>query len=58
MTAVNNVTSLRQRREAIVKQHAEAENRHYVEATNDAVFGETIITGTDDGEWAGIPVSW
>jgi len=33
MTAVDNVTSLRQRREAIVRQHAEAENRHDVEAT-------------------------
>jgi hypothetical protein len=57
MTAADNITSLRQRREAIVKQHAE-ENRHDVEATNDANFGETIITGTHDGEWAGIPVSW
>jgi steroid delta-isomerase-like uncharacterized protein len=101
MTAVDNITSLRQRREAIVRQHAEAENRHDVEATiatfhhpcyefngetidgaeavrellqgfmngfpdfhadigkmrhaDDAVFGETIITGTHDGEWAGIP---
>jgi len=33
MTAVDNITSLRQRREAIVRQHAEAENRHNVEAT-------------------------
>lgn len=33
MTAVDNITSLRQRREAIVKQHAEAENRHDIEAT-------------------------
>jgi predicted ester cyclase len=33
MTAVDNITSLRQRREAIVRQHAEAENRHDVEAT-------------------------
>ena len=33
MTAVDKVTSLRQRREAIVMQHAEAENRHDVEAT-------------------------
>ena len=32
MTAVDNITSLRQRREAIVKQHAEAENRHHIEA--------------------------
>lgn len=101
MTAVDNITSLRQRREAIVKQHAEAENRHDVEATiatfhqpryevngepsdgeeavrellqglvdgfpdfhidmgkmrhaDDAVFGEGLITGTHDGEWAGIP---
>jgi steroid delta-isomerase-like uncharacterized protein len=101
MTAVDNITSLRQRREAIVRQHAEAENRHDVEATiatfhrpryefngetsdgaeavrellqgfmnglpdfhadigkmrhaDDAVFGETIITGTHDGECAGIP---
>jgi steroid delta-isomerase-like uncharacterized protein len=101
MTAVDNITSLRQRREAIVKQHAEAENRHDVAATiatfhhpryeinaqpsdgeaavrellqglmhgfpdlhaeigkmrhaDDAVFGEALITGTHDGEWAGIP---
>ncbi|MFZ1179219.1 MAG: ester cyclase [Mycobacterium sp.] len=101
MTAVQNITSLRERREAIVNQHAEAENRHDVEATiatfhhpryevngqlsdgeaavrgllqglmrgfpdlhaeigklrhtDDAVFGETLITGTHDGEWAGIP---
>jgi predicted ester cyclase len=100
MTAVDNITSLRQRREAIVNQHAEAENRHDVEATiatfdhpryefngdpsdgeeavrellhgfmhcfpdfhadigklrhtDDAVIGETMITGTHDGEWAGI----
>jgi hypothetical protein len=33
MTAVDNITSLRQRREAIVRQHAEAENRRDVEAT-------------------------
>jgi steroid delta-isomerase-like uncharacterized protein len=33
MTAVDNIASLRQRREAIVRQHAEAENRHDVEAT-------------------------
>jgi steroid delta-isomerase-like uncharacterized protein len=33
MTAVDNITSLRQRREAIVNQHAEAENRHDIEAT-------------------------
>jgi len=58
MTAADNITSLRQHREAIVKQHAEAENRHDVEATNDAYFGETIISGTHDGEWAGIPLSW
>ena len=101
MTAVDNITSLRQRREAIVKQHAGAENRHDVEATiatfhhpryevngqpsdgteavrellqglmdgfpdlhadigkmrhaDDAVFSEVLITGTNDGEWAGIP---
>ena len=101
MTAVEQVTSLRQRREEIIKQHADAENRHDVEATiatfhrpryevngvpsdgeqavrellqglmsgfpdlhvdigefrhaDDAVFGETLITGTHDGEWAGIP---
>jgi steroid delta-isomerase-like uncharacterized protein len=101
MTAVDDITSLRQRREAIVHQHAEAENRHDVEATiatfhqpryevngepsdgeeavrellqgfmhalpdlhidmgklrhaDDAVFGEGLITGTHDGEWAGIP---
>ena len=33
MTAVDNITSLRQCREAIVKQHAEAENRRDIEAT-------------------------
>ena len=101
MTAVDDITSLRQRREAIVNQHADAENRHDVEATiatfhdpryevngqpsdgtkavrellqglmdgfpdfhvdigklrhaDDAVFGEGLITGTHDGEWAGIP---
>ena len=103
MTAVDNITSLRQRREAIVNQHAEAENRHDVEATivtfhhpryevngvssdgeaavrellqglmhgmsdlhaetvrlrhmDDGVLVEGIITGTHDGEWAGIPPS-
>jgi steroid delta-isomerase-like uncharacterized protein len=101
MTAIDSTTSLRQHREAIVKQHAEAENRHDVEGTiatfhrpryevngqpsdgeaavrellqglmrgfpdlhaeigtmrhaDDAVFGEALITGTHDGEWAGIP---
>jgi steroid delta-isomerase-like uncharacterized protein len=101
MTAVDNVMTLRQRREAIVTQHAEAENRRDVEATiatfhrpryevngqpsdgeaavrellqglmngfpdlhaeigtmrhaDDAVFGEALITGTHDGDWAGIP---
>jgi steroid delta-isomerase-like uncharacterized protein len=101
MTPVDNITSLRQRREAIVNQHADAENRHDVEATiatfhrlryevngqpsdgaeavrellqglmdgfpdfhidmgkmrhaDDAVFGEGLITGTHDGEFAGIP---
>lgn len=101
MTAVDTITGLRQRREAIVKRHAEAENRHDVEATiatfhrpryevngeasdgtravrellqglmhgfpdlhveigtlqhaDDAVFGEALITGTHDGEWAGLP---
>jgi steroid delta-isomerase-like uncharacterized protein len=100
MTAVDNITGLRQRREAIVRQHADAENRHDVEATiatfhqpryevngvpsdgeaavrellqglmngfpdlhadigkirhaDDAVFGESVITGTHEGEWAGI----
>ena len=33
MTAVDNITRLRERRETIVNQHAEAENRHDVEAT-------------------------
>jgi steroid delta-isomerase-like uncharacterized protein len=33
MTAVRDITNLRQRREAIVNQHAEAENRHDIEAT-------------------------
>jgi steroid delta-isomerase-like uncharacterized protein len=101
MTAVDDITSLRQRREEIVNQHAEAENRHDVEATiatfdcpryevngqpsdgaeavrellqglmdgfpdfhidmgkmrhaDDAVIIEGLITGTQDGEWAGIP---
>jgi steroid delta-isomerase-like uncharacterized protein len=103
MTAVDNNTDLRQRREAIVNQHAEAENRHDVEAViatfhqpryelngepsdgeeavrellqgimhalpdldlqpsrlrhmDDGVLVEGIITGTHDGEWAGIPPS-
>ena len=35
MTPVDDITSLRQRREAIVNQHADAENRHDVEATID-----------------------
>jgi steroid delta-isomerase-like uncharacterized protein len=101
MTPVDDITSFRQRREAIVNQHADAENRHDVEATiatfhdpryevngqpsdgaeavrellqglmdgfpdfhidmgkmrhaDDAVFGEGLITGTHDGEFAGIP---
>ena len=101
MTAVDSTTTLRQRREAIVNQHAEAENRHDVEATiatfhrpryevngapsdgeeavrellqgfmrglpdlhidmakmrhaDDGVIIEGLITGTHDGEWAGIP---
>jgi predicted ester cyclase len=101
MTAVDDITSLRQRREEIVNQHAEAENRHDVEATiasfhhpryefngapsdgaeavrellqglmhglpdlhidlvklrhaDDAVIIEGLSTGTQDGEWAGIP---
>jgi steroid delta-isomerase-like uncharacterized protein len=101
VTAVDNITSLRQRRESIVNQHADAENRHDVEATiatfhhpryefngapsdgeeavrellqglmnglpdfhaeidklrhaDDAVILEGLITGTHDGEWAGIP---
>jgi steroid delta-isomerase-like uncharacterized protein len=33
MTTVDNLTSIRQRREAIVNRHADAENRHDVEAT-------------------------
>ncbi len=33
MTSVANTTRLRQRREAIVNQHLEAENRHDVEGT-------------------------
>jgi steroid delta-isomerase-like uncharacterized protein len=101
MTTVDSTTTLRQRREAIVNQHAEAENRHDVEATiatfhrpryevngdpsdgeeavrellqgfmrglpdlhidmakmrhaDDALIMEGLITGTHDGEWAGIP---
>jgi steroid delta-isomerase-like uncharacterized protein len=103
MTAVDNITGLRQRREAIVKQHAEAENRHDIEATiatfhrpryelngapsdgeaavrellqglmhgmsdlhaeivrlrhmDDGVLVDGFITGTHDGEWAGVPPS-
>lgn len=103
MTAIHDITSLRQRREEIVMQHADAENRHDVEATiatfhrpryevngqlsdgtsavrellqglmnafpdlhaeigklrhaDNAVFGETLITGTHYGEWAGIPAT-
>ena len=101
MTATDRITTLRERREAIVIQHADAENRHDVAATirtfhhpryemngipsdgtdavrellqglmdgfpdlhadigklrhaDDAVFFETRITATHDGEWAGIP---
>lgn len=101
MTTLDTVTGLRQRREAIVKQHADAENEHDIEGTiatfhepryevngapmdgeqavremlqqlmtgfpdlhveigkmrhtDDAVFGEGLITGTHDGEWNGIP---
>ena len=33
MTAVEDITGLRQRREAIVNQHIEAENQHDIEAT-------------------------
>jgi hypothetical protein len=33
MTAVDDITGLRQQRETIVKQHIEAENGHDVEAT-------------------------
>ncbi|OBI15631.1 hypothetical protein A5712_28040 [Mycobacterium sp. E2327] len=101
MTAIDEITSLRQRREEIVMRHAEAENRHDIEATiatfhhpryevngqpsegesavrellqglmtalpdlhaevgrlrhaDDAVLGETVITGTHLGPWAGIP---
>lgn len=33
MTAIDTTTSLRQRREAIVYEHAAAENRHDIEAT-------------------------
>ena len=101
MTAADNIIRLRERREAIVNEHADAENRHDVEATittfhhpryevngvpsdgtdavreflqalmngfpdlhadidkmrhaDNAVFFETLLTGTHDGEWAGIP---
>ena len=101
MTAVDEVTSLRQRREAIVNQHVEAENEQDIEAViatfhhpryevngvpsdgkaavaellqglvqgmsdmhaetvrlrhmDDGVLVEGIITGTHDGDWAGIP---
>jgi steroid delta-isomerase-like uncharacterized protein len=103
MTAVDDITSLRQRREETVIQHIEAENRHDIEATiatfhrpryevngepsdgeeavrellqglthglpdlhtetvrlrhlDDGVLVEGIITGTHDGEWAGIQPS-
>src|SRR5215510_6450166 len=33
MTAVENMTSLRQHREETVKQHVDGENRHDIEAT-------------------------
>jgi steroid delta-isomerase-like uncharacterized protein len=101
MTAVDDITGLRQQREAIVNHHADVENRHDVEATiatfhhpryevngqrsdgtesvrellrglmhgfpdlhvetvrlrhvDDGVLVEGVITGTHDGEWAGIP---
>jgi steroid delta-isomerase-like uncharacterized protein len=101
MTAIDDITGLRQQREAIVNQHADMENRHDIEATivtfhhpryevngepsdgevavrellqglmagfpdlhaeigkmrhaDDAVIIEGLITGTHDGEWAGIP---
>ena len=101
MTTIDTTTSLRQRREAIVYEHAAAENRHDVEATiatfhqpryefngqpsdgaqavrellggfmtgfpdlhieptrirhlDDGVLVEGTITGTHDGQWAGIP---
>ena len=54
MTEVDNITSLRQRREAIVRQHAEAENRRDVEATV-ATFHQPRyeVNGTpSDGEQA------
>ena len=103
MTAVDNITRLRERRETIVNEHAEVENRHDVEATiatfhrpryevngeasdgedavrellqalmggfpdlhvetvrlrhmDDGVLVEGLITGTHNGEWAGIPPS-
>ncbi len=47
MTAVDNITSLRQRREAIVNQHAEAENRHDIEAT----IATTSPHGTATRRW-------
>lgn len=103
MTAVENITALRHRREEIVKQHIEAENRHDIEGTiatfhrpryevngepsdgeeavrellqglvrglpdlhaetvrlrhvEDGVLVEGIITGTHEGEWAGLAPS-
>ncbi len=103
MTAVENITALRRRREEIVTQHIEAENRHDIEGTiatfhrpryevngepsdgeeavrellqglvrglpdlhaetvrlrhvEDGVLVEGIITGTHDGEWAGLAPS-
>jgi steroid delta-isomerase-like uncharacterized protein len=103
MTAIDDITGLRQQREAIVNQHADMENRHDIEATivtfhhpryevngepsdgevavrellqglmagfpdlhaetvrlrhmDDGVLVEGFITGTHDGEWAGIPPS-
>jgi len=97
----DSIARLRQRREATVRLHAEAENQHDVEATiatfhqpryefngkpsdgaqavrellqgfmrgfsdfriepgrlrhlDDGVLVEGVITGTHDGEWAGIP---
>src|SRR6202007_1415970 len=67
MTAADNITRLRQRREAIVRQHAEAENRHDVEATiatfhhpryevnGDPSDGEDAVRKLQQGLMAGFP---
>jgi hypothetical protein len=57
MTAVDNITGLRHRREAIVHQHADAENRHGIEVTITVHHPRYEINGDpSDGEAAYDPV--